>query len=99
QEWYQLPEHTVFDPEVIGSFIFQAPLILPADSSNWFSNTNQLAAPIRLEIDKLHPQILVRWNGNPIDSIQGIRLSYGEMGAFELEIVNSEEPDYEIQNG
>lgn len=76
------PTGGAYDGDVAGAYVFNVPLLIP--ETECFLNLENLQAEVTIVVAKGTPVLAASWNGVAIDMVEGLSLTYGDVGELVL---------------
>ena len=74
------PAGSSYDGDVAGTYVFSVPLLIPAEAC--YLNPEDLRAEVTVAVEKGTPILAASWNGEAVDAVEGLSLTYGDVGGL-----------------
>ncbi len=82
------PAGSAYDGDVAGTYVFAVPLLIP--ETECYLNPENLEAAVTVVVAKGTLELTASWNGTAIGVVEGLSLTYGEVGEL---LLNTTDPD------
>lgn len=82
------PAGGAYDGDVAGTYVFTVPLLVP--ETECYLNPENLRAEITIVVAKGTPVLAASWNGAAIDVVEGLSLTYGDVGELLLSTTDTD---------